>query len=75
VTKLSEAQRRDYTKHLDNLDAVLQLAAANFPRSNEVDIKTVGSSPNASIRLHYYILSFLVEAGRRSLQDSGESRG
>jgi hypothetical protein len=68
MARLTEAQRRDYPSHLDNIEAVLQLASANFPRTTEVRIETVGSTPQASMTVSWTILAFLIDAGRSALE-------
>ena len=70
ASKLTEAQRRDYPEYLDNMEAVVKLAAANFPRNIDVRIETAGSSPQASITLPWSVLSFLIDAGRTALEDN-----
>ncbi|MER9357461.1 hypothetical protein NKI61_29960 [Mesorhizobium sp. M0514] len=69
---LSAAMVRDYPEALDNIEAVIRLARANFPRTNDVTIETAGSSPKASLTVSWTVLAFLVDAGRAALSLSGD---
>ena len=69
--KFSEAQKRDYPEAMDNIEAVLKLARANFPRTTEITIETNGCSPKASLSISWTVLAFLIEAGRTALSSDG----
>lgn len=51
---------KEHVEAKQKIDAVLKLAAANWPRDSEVVIETSGSDPHARLRLPWYILDKLL---------------
>ena len=70
--KLTEDDRAFLEHALNKLDWFTKLAAAN-PRfgSQGGRLKTDGLDPSVNIHLSNTVLAFLVEAGRRALQEGG----
>lgn len=60
---------RDVKEALDQLDAVLKLARANFPRTNRVTVRTDGSDPHASMSIPSYVLAAILSAARETIKE------
>jgi len=63
-----EARRRTIKKHLDVLEGVERLASANFPRSSDLRIETVGCDPKASVSIPAWLLADLIKMARDNLE-------
>lgn len=72
MSDLSEQQKQTLREILPQIEAVVLLAKANFPRTGDVRIETSGASPNASINVPWYIVKHMVDA---ALQAMGDRRG
>lgn len=70
--KISGMDRRDYQKKLDEIEAVIKLAGANFPGSTDVRIETAGGRASASMFVPCYFMSFMVNAAREALNKESE---
>jgi len=63
-----EARRGDIKKHLDVLEGVERLASANFPRTSDLRIETVGCDPKASASIPAWLLAELIKMARDHLE-------
>lgn len=70
---LSDYQKKEYAKLLDQLDAAVTLAAAGFPSDDHMVAETSNAMPKARIKAHYGFFKFVSEAARASLE-SGEPK-
>ena len=72
----TEARRRELPKVLDKVEAILKLAASNFPSPNtDVRILTSGGPSTGSAEFHWYDIQFLVDAGRLALSEQPHREG
>jgi hypothetical protein len=74
MADLSAEQKRTLIDTLTRLDAILTLACANFPRTNEVRIETCGDSPSGSMTAPYYLIKKLADLARAALQTETDQR-
>lgn len=59
---------REVKSALEQLDAVLTLAQANFPKSTAVHISTNGASPSAAALIPGYVLKIIIDAARAAME-------
>jgi len=71
-TAYQQARRRDIKKHLDVLEGVERLASANFPRSSDLRIETVGCDPKASASIPAWLLAELIKMARDHLEATAQ---
>lgn len=69
--KLTVRDREMYEDAMNQLEAVVKLASANFPRTTSISIKTDGSNPHASMSLSAGAINFLIISGRAALTEKG----
>lgn len=67
--RLTGAQQRDYNEQIPNLEALVRLASANFPRPTDIRLETVSADPHASLCVSPSMLGFLIAAGRAALAE------
>lgn len=67
---LSESMKADAREALKQIDAILTLAEANFPRTNGIRIETSGCDPQGRMVIPYYLLRAIIDAGRRALSQA-----
>ena len=70
MRKLTESMKADAREALKQIDAILTLAEANFPRTRDIRIETAGTDPQGRMTLPYAVLAAIIEAGRRALSQA-----
>lgn len=71
--KLTPAMRSDVKNEIEQLEAILTLASANFPRSNRITVETAGLDPKGIMSLSPFTLRHLIDAGRAALEAKDEA--
>lgn len=59
---------REVKSALEQLEAILTLAQANFPKSTAVLISTNGASPSAEVLIPSYVLKTITDAARAAME-------
>lgn len=63
-------ERGILAESLKQLEAVITMASANFPRDSSICVRTNGHSPNAGCTIGTRTLQILVDAGRKALEEA-----
>lgn len=63
-------ERDILAESLKQLEAVITMASANFPRDSSICVRTNGTSPNAVCTISARTLRILVDAGRKALEEA-----
>lgn len=69
--KLTKVMADDMARLIELLDGAQKLASANFPRTTDLRIETLGSNPSVSMVVPAWFLAKLCEAGRAALSKGG----